>query len=109
MAGVVGVTSRWSRIFFYSFYFIAVMCIMNLIVAAFVDTFLAQDRTVDDDGGMMNIERRRSKIDMNTKHTPISLMNRTKSEVKSRANEQPTVSSPIWQQLSQKKRSRTRE
>ena len=39
MEGCVAVTSEWSRLFFISFYFFCVMCVMNVLVAFFLDAY----------------------------------------------------------------------
>ncbi|GLE00930.1 hypothetical protein PINS_up009727 [Pythium insidiosum] len=42
MEGVEAVTSRWSRIYFISFYFVAVIIVFNLVVAFVVEAYIEQ-------------------------------------------------------------------
>jgi hypothetical protein len=42
MEGVVAVTSKWSRLYFVSYYIIAVVMVLNLVIAFVVEAYLEQ-------------------------------------------------------------------
>ncbi|KAJ0397953.1 hypothetical protein ATCC90586_002016 [Pythium insidiosum] len=45
MEGVEAVTSKWSRIYFISFYFVAVIIVFNLVVAFVVEAYIEQSES----------------------------------------------------------------